>query len=226
MTTRMESATEGIALTVLRKIGSDQNLLIQPDRLREAFQAIWPIPSSNTPMNDALAAAAQAASNCAGQDGETGQDEKTWKTTVSQAWQPALKEVTREYLRTAKENFRKGELAQGAETLTDAVRATLGYIAAARGWPHRTDEDLHMAATALASGQGWPETMEELDDALDNMSEEGKHLNASLGASMGLPDSIAFGTYTGDPDDAEENGFLFAETVMALAEKLAGATNP
>ena len=157
MTTRMESATEGIALTVLRKIGSDQNLPVQPDRLREAFQAIWPIPGSNTPMNDALGAAAQAASNCAGQDGET------WKTTVSQAWQPALKEVTREYLRTAKENFRKGELAQGAETLTDAVRATLGYIAAARGWPHSTDEDLHMAATALASGQGWPETMEELD---------------------------------------------------------------
>lgn len=36
--------------------------------------------------------------------------------------------------------------------------------------------------------------MEELDDALDNMSEDGKRLNDSLGASMGLPDSIAFGT--------------------------------
>ena len=83
-----------------------------------------------------------------------------------------------------------------------------------------------MTATDLASGQGWPETMQELDDALDNMSEEGKHLNASLGASMGLPDSIAFGTYTDAADDAEESGFLFAETVMALAEKLAGATNP
>ena len=83
-----------------------------------------------------------------------------------------------------------------------------------------------MAATALASGHGWPETMEELDNAPDNMSEEDKRLNASLGASMGLPDSIAFGAYTDDPDDAEEHGFLFAETVMALAEKLAGATNP
>ena len=220
MTTRMESATELVALTVLRKIGSDQNLTIQPDRLREAFQATWPIPGSNTPMSDALGAAAQAASNCAGQDGET------WKATVSRAWQPAAREAAREYLRTARENFRKGEIAQGAESLTDAVRATLGYIAAARGWPHATDEDLHMTTTALASGQGWPETMEELDDALDNMSEEGKHLNASLGASMGLPDSIAFGTYTDAPEDAEENGFLFAETVMVLAEKLARATNP
>ena len=171
-------------------------------------------------MNDALGAAAQAASNCAGQDGEA------WKATVSRAWQPAAREAAQEYLRIARENFRKGEIAQGAESLTDAVRATLGYIAAARGWPHATDEDLHMATTALASGQRWPETMEELDDALDSMSEEGKHLNTSLGASMGLPDSIAFGTYTDAPEDAEENGFLFAETVMVLAEKLAGATNP
>ena len=151
-------------------------------------------------MNDAIGAAAQAASNCAGQDGEA------WKAAVSRAWQPAAREAAQEYLRTARESFRKGELTQGAESLTDAVRATLGYIAAARGWPHATDEDLHMAATALASGHGWPETMEELDNALDNMSEEGEHLNASLGASMGLPDSIAFGTYTDAAHDAEENG--------------------
>jgi len=220
MTTRMESATELVALSVLRKIGSEQDLTSQPDRLREAFQEAWPIPGSNTPMNDATRAAAQAASKCAGQD------EELWKNAVAQAWQSAAREAAQEYLRTARENFRKGELAQGAESLTDAVRATLGYIAAAHGWPHATDEDLHMAATALASGQGWPETMEEFDDALDNMSEEGKHLNASPGASIGLPDSIAFGTYTDAADDAEENGFLFAETVMALAEKLAGAANP
>ena len=220
MTTRMESATEIVALTALRKANSDQDSPAQPEILREAFRTIWPVPGSNTPMNDAMGAAAQAASNCAGQDGET------WKAAVSQAWQPAARETAREYLRTARESFRKGELAQGAESLTDAVRATLGYIAAARGWPHATDEDLHMAATALASGQGWPETMEELDAALDNMSEDGKLLNDSLGASMGLPDSIAFGTYTDAANDAEESGFLFAETVMVLAEKLAGATSP
>ena len=220
MTTRMESATELIALTVLRKTNSAQASPVQPETLRDAFRARWPVPGSNIPMDDAIAAAAQAASNCAGQDDET------WKDTVSRAWQPAAREAAREYLGTARESFRKGDLAQGAESLTDAVRVTLGYIAAAHGWPHATDQDLHMAATALASGQRWPETMEELDDALDNMSDEGKHLNASLGASMGLPDSIAFGTYTDDPNDAEENGFLFAETVMVLAEKLSGATTP
>ena len=177
----MESATELVTLTVLRKIGSDQDSLTQPETLREAFRARWPIPGSHTPMNDAIGAAAQAASNCAGQDGEA------WKDAVSQAWQPAARETAQEYLRSARENFRKEELTQGAESLTDAVRATLGYIAAARGWPHATDEDLYMAATALASGHGWPETMEELNDALDSMSEEGKHLNASLGQAWGCP---------------------------------------
>ena len=217
----MESATKLVALTVLRKIGSDQNLTSQPDRLREAFQATWPVPGSNTPMNDAMGAAAQVASNCAGQDGEA------WKAAVSRAWQPAAREAAQEYLRSARESFRKGDLTQGAESLTDAVRAILGYIAAARGWPHATDEDLHMAATALASGQEWPETMEEFDAALDNMTEDGKRLNASLGASMGLPGSIAFGAYTDAPYDAEESGFLFAETVMALAEKLVrGRSSP
>ena len=220
MTTRMESATELVALTALRKANSAQDSPVQPETLREAFRARWPVPGSNTPMNDAMGAAAQAASSFAGQDGEA------WKAAVSRAWQPAAREAAQEYLKTARESFRKGEIAQGAESLTDAVRATLGYIAAARGWPHATDEDLHMTTTALASGHGWPETMEEFDDALDNMSEEGEHLNACLGASMGLPGSIAFGTYTDAPYDAEESGFLFAETVMVLAEKLAGAATP
>ena len=220
MITRMESATELIALTVLRKINSDQHHPIQPETLTEAFRARWPLPGSKTPMNDATQATAQAASNY------VGQDEGIWQENVSQAWQSAVKETAQEHLSTARENFREGELAQGAESLTDAVRTTLGYIAAVRRWPHSTDEELHSAAAALASGREWPETKEESDDAPDNISEEGKRLNASLGASMGLPDSIRSGTYTSDPDDAEENGFLFAETVMDLAEKLAGATTP
>ena len=167
MTTRMESATELVALTALRKTNSAQDSPIQPETLREAFRARWPIPGSNTPMNDAIGAAAQAASNFAGQDGEA------WKAAVSRAWQPAAREAAQEYLMTARESFRKGDLARGAESLTDAVRATLGYIAADRGWPHGTDEDLHMVATALASGHGWPETMEELDEALETCPKRG-----------------------------------------------------
>ena len=39
---------------------------------------------------------------------------------------------------------------------------------------------------------------------------------------MGLPESITFGTYNGDPEHAEENGLSFAETVLELANHLAG----
>ena len=118
MITRMESATELIALTVLRKINSDQHHPIQPETLTEAFRARWPLPGSKTPMNDATQATAQAASNC------VGQDEGIWQENVSQAWQSAVKETAQEHLSTARENFREGELAQGAESLTDAVRTT------------------------------------------------------------------------------------------------------
>ena len=64
--------------------------------------------------------------------------------------------------------------------------------------------------------------MQEFDQALDNCSEEGKHLGSALGASMGLPSSIRFGTYAEEPESAEENGLSFAETVIELANRLAG----
>jgi len=57
----MESATELVALTALRKANSAQDAPIQMETLREAFLARWPVPGSNTPMNDAIGAAAQAA---------------------------------------------------------------------------------------------------------------------------------------------------------------------
>ena len=108
------------------------------------------------------------------------------------------------------------------ETLTDAVRATLGHIAATRNWPHSAHEDLYRIAAALGSNRDWPATMEEFQRALEKCTKEGEHLGATLGASMGLPGSIRFGTYLEYPEDAEENGFLFATTAIELAHSLAG----
>ena len=93
------------------------------ETLKESFQARWPVPDSNRPMNDAMSAVAQAVSSC------TGQDADTWKTTVSQTWQPALEEVVEAYFKAARTSFEKGDPLDGVETLTDAVRATLGHIA-------------------------------------------------------------------------------------------------
>ena len=86
------------------------------------------------------------------------------------------------------------------EALTDAVRATLGHIAAVRNWPHNTHDDLYSIAAALGSGSEWPNTMEEFDRALEGVSKEGDNLCAALGASMGRPRMLKFGVYAENPD--------------------------
>ena len=47
-----------------------------------------------------------------------------------------------------------------------------------------------------------------------------------MGASMGLPDSLKFGTYHENPEDAEENGSSFATTAIELANRLAAQVTP
>ena len=220
MNTRMEKVSGNIALVVLRKLGYAAQPTLQSETLQEAFQTRWPTHDSRMPMNDAMSAAAQAAGSC------TGQDANSWKTGVSQAWQPAVEEVVEEYFKAAKHSFGKGETLQGVETLTDAVRATLGHIAATRNWPHSTHDNLYRIAAALGSKNGWPDTIEEFNEALKNRSQEGKNLGAALGASMGRPRSLKFGFYAENPDEAEEDSFLFATTTIELANRLAGQVAP
>ena len=216
MNTRMEKVAQDVALTALRIVTHVAQPTPELEKIKEDFQARWPVPDSNRPMNDAINTAAQAASNC------TGQDAKTWQSNVDQVWQPAVEEVVEVYLKTARHSFERGDVRRGAETLTDVARATLGTIAASRNWPHSNDDNLFRAAAALGSETGWPHTTEEFDHALASLSKEGHHLNSALGASMGLPSSIAFGTYSEDPETAEESGLSFARTIMNLANRLAG----
>ena len=215
MNTRMEKAVQDVALSALRKVAPAAQPPLQADKLKEAFQARWPVPDSRRPMNDAMGAAALAASNCSGQDADT------WETTMSQAWQPSVEEVVEAYFKAARASFQKGDALEGAEILTDAVRATLGHIAATRDWPHGTHDDLYSIAAALGSRTEWPNTIGELDQALETASKEGQHMSACMGASMGLPKSLKFGTYAEYPEDAEENGFSFAMTTIELATSLA-----
>ena len=214
MNTRMEKVAQDVALAALRSAAASDPPL-DPEALTEAFRAGWPVRDSRRPMNDAIAAA-QAAGSC------TDQDPDTWTIAISQAWQPAVEEVVQEYLHAARHSFKQGDPLQGVETLTDAVRATLGHIAATRNWPHSAHEDLYRIAAALGSNRDWPATMEEFQRALEKCTKEGEHLGATLGASMGLPGSIRFGTYLEYPEDAEENGFSFATTAIELANRLAG----
>ena len=220
MKTRMEKAAQDVALAALRIVSHVAQPTPQLEKIKEDFQARWPVPDSNRPMNDAISAVAQAVSSC------TGQDADTWKTTVSQTWQPAVEEVVEAYFKAARTSFQKGDALEGAEILTDAVRATLGHIAATRDWPHGTHDDLYTIAAALGGRTEWPENLEEFDKALDNCSTEGQRMSSSMCASMGLPRSITFGTYAEYPEDAEENGFSFATTAIELATSLAVQAAP
>ena len=133
-----------------------------------------------------------------------------------------MQETVEEYFSTARLSFQKVEALEGSETLTDAVRATLGHIAMARNWPHSTQDDLYRITAALGSSTGWPDTTEEFDWALENASKEGQTISAAMGASMGRPRMLKFGVYEEDPGGAEEYGFLFAKTTIELANLLAG----
>ena len=102
MNTRMEKVAQDVALTVLRIVTHVAQPTPQLERIKEDFQAKWPVPDSRRPMNDAMSAVAQAVSSC------TGQDADARKTTVSQTWQPAVEEVVEAYFKAARISFEKG----------------------------------------------------------------------------------------------------------------------
>ena len=216
MNTRMEKVAEDVALKALRSAGTASDPSLDPEALREAFRARWPTQDSQRPMNDAIAAAAQAASSFSGQDAGS------WETTISRAWQPAVEEVVEKYFKDAQHSFEKGEPLEGVEALTDAVRATLGHIAATRNWPHGSHEDLYSIAAALSSGNDWPTTMEEFDRALENASKKGEEMRTAFAASMGRPRMLKFGAYAENPEGPREDGILFATTAIELAKSIAG----
>ena len=216
MTTRMETVAQDIALAALRRAGAAAEPPLQPEKLQEGFRARWPVEDSRLPMNDAMSAVAAAAA-----EGGSEQERETWKARVEEAWSAAVEETVKGYFEAARHSFEKGHPLEGVETLTDTVRAVLGHIAAARKWPHNDREGLYRIAVALGSGREWPEGMEEFEQALDNVSKEGMDLCSSLGASMGRPDMLKFGVYAERPEGAEEDGFLFAEATIELANRLA-----
>ena len=216
MTTRMERVAEDVALAALQKASTLGEPPLQPEKLHERLRATWPAGDGRLPMNDAMSAAVDAAITDAHE-----RNRESWETLMEDAWSKAVEEVVERYFRAAQHSFEKGQSMEGVETLTDAVRATLGHIAAARRWPHGTHEDLYSIAAALASGNGWPDEMEEFDQALKDASAEGKNLCAALGASMGRPRMLKFGVYQEDPDGPEKDGILFARTAIELANRLA-----
>lgn len=144
--TGMEKVARDVALKALLKYAPALQPSLQTEKLKVAFPAEWPLPDSNTPIADAMRAAAQSVGNCSGQGADT------WETAVFQQWQAAVEEVVREYFKAAQASFEKREPLEGVEILTDAVRVTLGHIAAVRNWPHGSHDGLYSIAATLGSG--------------------------------------------------------------------------
>ena len=221
MTTRMEKVAEDVALTALQKATRESQSHLDPQELKTTFQASWPPEGSQQPMNDALKAITSAAAPSQG-----GPAQETWNILVQKAWAQAVDDTVQEYFEAARQSFKQGEALQGLETLTDAVRATFGHIAATRQWPHATNSDIYSISAALGSNGRWPDTLEDLDQALINASKAGQEMGLAMSASMGRPKMFKFGTYLEEPEAAEREGFLFASTAIELANKLAKDTAP
>ena len=219
MTTRMEKVAEDVALTAVQKATEESGFPPDSQALKTAFQASWPPEGSQHPMNHVLKSITNAAGPSPGAPAQ-----ETWNILLQKAWPQAVEDTVQEYLASARQSFNDGEPLQALETLTDAVRATFGHIAATRHWPHATDTDIYSISAALGSNGQWPDTLQDLDRALVNASREGEEMGLAMSASMGRPDMYKFGSYEEDPDAAEREGFLFASTAIELANRLAKDT--
>ena len=216
MTTRMEKVAEDVAMAAIRNASTAVAVLLPAEKLQDGFRAAWPTGESRTPINDAMNAGVNATTA-----GVREQDRETWKARMEETWSKAVEETVTAYFQTARQSFEQGQPLEGVETLTDAVRVTLGHIAATRAWPHSTRDDLYSIAAALASGNEWPEELEEFDQALKDASPEGDNLCAALCASMGRPNMLKFGVYDGGPEGPGRDSVLFATTTIELANLLA-----
>ena len=221
MTTRMERATERIALAALRRVNAAAEPPLPLENLEKNFYAGWPTEGSRFPMTDAMRAVLKAAaadrerlpgSRDEGQANET--------TPMTNAWECAVAEAVEEYFETARRSFAEGNPLEGTEALTDAVRAALGYIAAKREWPHGTQTDLYDATTALATGT-LPEDDDKASELLDSAPEEGIDLCSVFAASMGQPASVKFGMFYDSRDGCDADATMFARRSIELARHLA-----
>ena len=221
MPTRMESVTEEIALSFLKSVSSAMKPPLPLEKLEKDFYARWPAEGSKLPMNDAIRAARNAA--VAGKDRtRSGRDEEAgiWETPIADAWDEAVTKTVARYFDKARRSFDEGKPLEGTETLTDAVRAAVGFIAATREWPHATREDLYNVAEGLAAG-ALPKENDNVFEYPDTVSEEGVELCSFFAASMGGPDSVRFGLFYDSQDGSNEDAIRFAERTIELAGRLA-----
>ena len=215
MKTKMEMVAEEVALEVLQRVSTAVKPALHLEQLKRNFYSKFTPGAGQFPMNEAMNAAVYAAVASKGQAADE------WNTPIVETWERVVDETVEEYFSRAERSFDGDEHLEATETLTDAVRVVVGYIAARREWPHATDDDLYKTAAALATGGGFPSDDENLYMLLDDASAEGMDLCGALGASMGRPDSVKCGLYDDNFEGVRQEARLFARMTVDLANRLA-----
>lgn len=217
----MERVAEMIALAVLQNICVAVEPPLSMEELKKNFYARWPTDESRFPINDAMRATLYAAiSSKERAHNEWDEDKGTWKTPIADAWDDAAAKAVAQYFDEAQRSFDREEPLEATETLTDAVRAALGYIAATQEWPHGTRGELYNVAEGLAAGTV-PKGGDNAIEYPSTMSEEGMDLCSFFAASMGRPDSVKFGFYGDNQNAVREDAILFARRTIERAGRLA-----
>ena len=137
-------------------------------------------------------------------------------------WDRDVLETIEDHFCRAQESFDRKDHLHGSKTLADAVRAGLRYVAAGRGWPHDSDDDLYRTAAALATGGEFPREEENLYTLLDGASAQGMDLCSALAASLGRPEAVRCGLYGECLENVRHDATQFARNAIDLARRLAG----
>ena len=150
-----------------------------------------------------------------------------WETPLSGQWRTTIEEeaakLVAEHFAAAESLFRSGETLRATEELTHAVVCQVVAIAASKGWPHSSDQQISDAITALATGQ-LPDENADLYTLLKSASEEGINLISAFGAAIGQPDTVRFGLFYEGNEGIEEDSQHFAKRAIELANWMSGRT--
>ena len=141
----------------------------------------------------------------------------------NEAVQHSADQARDKHFQKAQAHFTEGRDAEAAEELCRAINCQLAAIAASKGWPHRTPDDIDNAVTALATGK-LPKDGSSIREMLESASETGDELNSAFAAARAQPSQARDRLFHDSHRDYREDSTSFAERTIELARLLAGET--
>ena len=194
------------------------------EKLVGCFESMTHVYGGRYPVTDLLremqAATAEHLSKKAGNNPSDLPDphqRQLWKEAIRHA----ADQATERHFQKAKAHFAEGTDSEAAEELCSAINCQVAAIAAERGWPHRTLDDIDNAVTALGTGK-LPQDGDSIRDLLESASEMGDELNSAFAAARGQPGKATDRLFHEDSKEYREAATFFAERTIELANLLAG----